>query len=51
MVNQIDDLDRFYVSRKERRLANVEDCTDATIQKLKEYTKKKIVAAISTEIT
>ena len=38
-----DDRDRLYVSRKEggRSLANIEDCVEATIQQLEEYTKKE----------
>ena len=37
-----DDTDRLYVSRKEggRGLVNIEDCVDATIQALEEYTQK-----------
>ena len=37
-----DDIDRLYVSRKEgeRRLVSSEECKHATIQRLKEYTKK-----------
>ena len=37
-----DDRDRLYVSRKEggRAIANIEDCAEATIQQLEEYTKK-----------
>ena len=37
-----DDKNRLYVSRKEggRCLANIEDCVEATIQGLEEYTKK-----------
>ena len=34
-----DDVDRLYVSRKEggRRLANIEDSADASIQRLEHY--------------
>ena len=37
-----DDRDRLYVSRKEggRGLPNIEDCVEATIQGVEEYTKK-----------
>ena len=37
-----DDKDKLYVSRKEggRGLANIENCVEATIQGLEEYTKK-----------
>ena len=37
-----DDTDRFYMSRKEggRGLISIEDCVDATIQEIEEYTKK-----------
>ena len=37
-----DDRDRLYVSRKERgkRLANIEDCLDPSIQQLHVYVKK-----------
>ena len=36
------DVDRLYVSRKEggRRLANIEDNVDASIQRLEDYIKK-----------
>ena len=37
-----DDVDRLYVSRKEggRGLASIEDSTDASIQRLKDYIQK-----------
>ena len=37
-----DDVDRFYMSRKEvdRRLASIEDSFDASIQKLEDYLEK-----------
>ena len=37
-----DDIVIFYVSRKEegRGLASIRDCIEATVQELKEYTKK-----------
>ena len=37
-----DDVDRLYVSRKEvgRRLASIEDCVDASIQRLEDYIGK-----------
>ena len=37
-----DDVDRLYVSRKEggRGLASIEDCVDASIQRLKYYIQK-----------
>ena len=50
-------IDRLYVSRKEgkRGLASIKECVDATIQRLKEKTKKDWlqlpVTAISTKIT
>ena len=36
-----DDVDRLYVSRKEGKggLTSSENCVDATLQRLKEYTK------------
>ena len=36
-----DDIDRLYVSRKEgeREFTNIEDCIDASIQRLKKNTK------------
>ena len=42
-LHPIDDIDRLYLSRKEggSELANIEDCVDAKIQELKEYTKNK----------
>ena len=38
-----DDVDRIYVSRKERRkeLTSLEDSVDASIQRLKDYIEKK----------
>ena len=38
-----DDVDRVYVSRKERRtgLANIEDSVDASLQRLKDYMQKQ----------
>ena len=38
-----DDVDRLYVSRKEggRRLTCIEDSVDASIQRLKDYIKKR----------
>ena len=38
-----DDIDRLYVSRKERGsgLVNIEDCMDASIQGLEDYINKK----------
>ena len=37
-----DNIDRLYVSRKEygRGLTSIENCVDATIQRVEEYTKK-----------
>ena len=46
-----DDIDGLYVSRKEggRSLVNIEDCVDATIQALEEYTQKTKERLIATE--
>ena len=37
-----DDVDRLYVSRKEggRGLASIEDCVDASLQRLEDYIEK-----------
>ena len=34
-----DDENRLYVTRKERRLINIENCVESTIQIFEEYTK------------
>ena len=41
-LNPRDDVDRLYVSRKAggRRLANIEDGVDASIQRLEDYIEK-----------
>ena len=44
------DIDRFYASRKEEEVASFEECVDAKIQQLEEYTKKskeKLIIATS----
>ena len=41
VVHPRDDVDRFYVSIKEggRGLASIDDCVDASIQRLEDYIK------------
>ena len=47
-----DDVDRFYVSRKEggRGLASIEDSVDASIQRLEDYIEKKNERGLITAI-
>ena len=48
-LNPRDDIDRLYVSRKEggRGLANIEDCVDASIQRLEDYIENHEVGLIT----
>ena len=48
-LNPRDDVDRLYVSRKAggRRLANIEDGVDASIQRLEDYIEKHEGALIT----